>query len=128
MPATFRPIHALLTAALASMTPSASADTLADARKLALNHCGACHAFGEGQPHRQGPNLWGVVGRTAATAPGFAYSDGLRNALGGRAWDAALLDRWLADPQAVAPGTVMLYRQDDPEKRAALLLFLESLH
>lgn len=102
-------------------------DDLAVAKKLALNHCGVCHTFEAGEAVRQGPNLWGVLTREAGTADGFTYSDGFRKALGGKRWDAALLDRWLADPQSVAAGTVMLYKQDDAEKRAALIRFLESL-
>jgi cytochrome c len=102
-------------------------DDLTAAKKLALNHCGVCHTFVAGEPARQGPNLYGVVGRGAGTVEGFAYSDAFRKALAGKTWDAALLDRWLADPQAVAPGTVMLYKQDDEDKRALLVRFLESL-
>ena len=102
-------------------------DDLAAAKKLALNHCGVCHTFEAGEPARQGPNLHGVVGRVAGSAEGFVYSDGFRKGVGGKTWDPALLDRWLTDPQSVAPGTVMLYGQNDPEKRALLIRFLESL-
>jgi cytochrome c len=119
--------HLLPALLLACVLPAVAQDDLAAARRLALNHCGVCHSFGEGEPARQGPNLRGVMARPAGSAAGFAYSDGFRNAVAGRNWDAELLDRWLADPQAVAPGTVMLYRQDDPEKRALLARFLEAL-
>jgi cytochrome c len=119
--------HLLPALLLACALPASAQDDLAAARRLALNHCGVCHSFGEGEPARQGPNLHGVTSRPAGSAEGFAYSDGFRKAVAGRKWDAELLDRWLADPQAVAPGTVMLYRQDDPEKRAQLARFLESL-
>lgn len=108
-------------------TQSLAQDDLAAARKLALNHCGVCHTFNAGEGTRQGPNLWGALTRAAGTVEGFAYSDGFRKALSGKTWDAALLDRWLADPQSVAPGTVMLYKQDDADKRALLVRFLESL-
>lgn len=117
----------LLTAALLAWAlPASAQDDLAAARRLALNHCGACHSFGEGEAARQGPNLYGVTTRPAGSAD-FAYSEGFRKALAGRKWDAELLDRWLTDPQAVAPGTVMLYRQNDPDKRAQLARFIESL-
>lgn len=112
---------------LAMAGPATAEDELATAKKLALNHCGVCHTFEAGEAVRQGPNLWGVLTRGAGKAEGFAYSDGFRKALGGKSWDAALLDRWLTDPQSVAAGTVMLYKQDDPEKRALLIRFLESL-
>lgn len=109
------------------MTPAVAQDDLAAARKLALNHCGVCHTFDAGEAARQGPNLFGVVGRDAGAMAGFAYSEGFRKGLAGKKWDAALLDRWLADPQAVAPGTVMLYKQDDADNRALLIRFIESL-
>jgi cytochrome c len=47
-------------------------------------------------------------------------------ALKGKLWDTALLDRWLADTLSVAPGNQMIYFQDDPAKRAALIKFFES--
>lgn len=102
-------------------------DDIAAGRKLALNHCGVCHTLKAGEPARQGPPLFGVYGRAAGSVAGFAYSAPFTAALGGKAWDAEQLDRWLADPQAVAPGTVMLYRQDDPDKRALVIRFLETL-
>lgn len=112
---------------LAVNVTAGAQDDIAAAKKLALNHCGVCHTFEAGETVRQGPNLWGVLTRGAGTAEGFAYSDGFRKTLAGKNWDAALLDRWLTDPQSVAAGTVMLYRQDDPEKRGLLIRFLESL-
>ena len=38
-----------------------------------------------------------------------------------------VLERWLTDTQAVAPGSTMAYFQDDPKKRAALIDYLQSL-
>lgn len=118
--------HLLAGLLLATFLPAQAQDLVA-ARRLALNHCGVCHSFGEGETHRQGPNLHGIGQRPAGTAEGFSYSEGFRKALAGRQWNAELLDRWLTDPQSVAPGTVMLYRQEDPDKRAQLVQFLESL-
>lgn len=45
----------------------------------------------------------------------------------GKSWNASLLDRWLADTEAVTPGTAMVYWQDDPAVRANLIRFLGSL-
>jgi cytochrome c len=115
-----KPSH-LIAGLLLALTLPALAQEDAAARRLALNH------FGEGEAARQGPNLHGITQRPAGSAEGFAYSEGFRKALAGRKWDAALLDLWLADPQAVAPGTVMLYRQDDADQRAQLVRFVESL-
>ena len=68
------------------------------------------------------------MGREAAAAPGFVYSEGFKEALKGQVWDTALLERWLTDTLAVAPRAQMVYFQDDPKVRAKLIRFLESLH
>jgi cytochrome c len=107
--------------------PALAADDLDAARALAVSHCIQCHTFGKGEPHGQGPNLYGLIGREAGSAFGFHFSDGFMTALKGKRWDPALLDRWLTDTLAVAPGTAMVYWQDDHARRAKLIRFLESL-
>lgn len=89
--------------------------------------CGLCHAAVQGEPDRQGPNLWGVVGRRAGSMKGFAYSAGFRKALAGKPWTEAAIDRWITDPQTVAPGSVMAYQQPDADKRLALIEYLKTL-
>jgi cytochrome c len=103
-----------------------AADDLAAARELTVRQCSQCHTFDQGEKHGQGPNLFGLIGREAASAPGFVYSDGYKEAMKGKIWDAALLDRWLTDTLAVAPKAQMVYWQDDPKVRATLVRFFES--
>lgn len=125
-----RPTLRALVAVAALTTGAATvhaADDAAAARKLATNHCGVCHTFGEGEPARQGPNLFGVLDRPAGSVANFAYSAGFVKSMQGKSWTPEQLDRWLGDPQSIAPGAVMLYRQDDPDKRALLIRFLEAL-
>lgn len=109
----------------------ASASILAEdllmAEKLARSHCSTCHTFQKGEPHGQGPNLFGLIGRKAGSSPGFTYSDGLQKAMADKTWDSTLLDAWLTDTQTVAPGNAMTYFQDDPAKRAKIIHYLESL-
>ena len=87
--------------------------------------CVACHALAPGL-HLTGPSLGGVWQRPAGTAEGFVrYSPALRDA--GFSWDGAALDAWLADPQAMIPGTTMAFRGiGDPDARADLIAFLEQ--
>ena len=92
-----------------------------------FHRCASCHAARAGAPDRNGPNLYGVVGKPMGrVSPGFSYSYALRTASG--RWTAARLDRWLAGPQAVVPGTSM---PDpglrDPLDRADVIAFLCGL-
>jgi cytochrome c len=96
-------------------------------QRLAQNACAQCHSFGKGEPNGVGPNLYGLLGKPAAASPGFSYSKQYLDAMKGKTWDRALLDKWLADTQAVAPGSTMAYFQDDPKKRAALIEYMQSL-
>lgn len=103
---------------------AAGAVDLALARQQFLKSCGTCHSAEAGEPDRQGPNLYGIVGRLAGMRPEFAYSDALK---GGRwVWDEAALDRFMADPQQAHPGTFMPYSQPDPHKRALIVAFLKQ--
>jgi len=107
--------------------PLRAADDLSAARELTIRQCSQCHTFEKGDKHGQGPNLFGLLGREAGSAPGFVYSDGFKEALKGQIWDTALLERWLTDTLAVAPKAQMVYFQDDPKVRAKLIRYLESL-
>ncbi len=88
--------------------------------------CGTCHNFDKGGAVKVGPDLWGVVGRPTASAPGFAYSDAVKG-LGGD-WTYEKLNNWIADPKAMAAGTKMAFAgEKDPQKRADILAYLQSL-
>jgi cytochrome c len=92
----------------------------------AVEVCLSCHAFQPGEPELEGPTLWGVVGRRIAGAPDYAYSDALRSQEGH--WDRATLDRFLASPQAFAPGVNMTFGGvKNAADRKVVLDFLETL-
>ena len=95
-------------------------------QRLAQSSCTQCHSFGKGEPHGVGPNLHGLLGTQAASSLGFTFSKQYVEAMKGKTWDRALLDKWLTDTQAVAPGNTMVYFQDDPKKRAALIEYMQS--
>ena len=69
--------------------------------------CIVCHTLGLREGHLIGPNLNGVFGRPAASAPDFPYSDALREA--GIVWSPAELDAWLARPDDFVPGNLMVF-------------------
>ena len=114
-----------LAALLALAASQAQAQSVG--QRLAQSACAQCHSFGKGEPHGVGPNLHGLLGKPAAGGAGFAYSKQYLDAMKGKTWDRALLDKWLTDTQAVAPGSTMAYFQDDPKKRAALIEYMQSL-
>ena len=90
-----------------------------------LKSCGTCHATEPGALSRQGPNLAGVYGRKAGKLEGFKFSAALAGA--DWTWDAASLDKWIENAQAMRPGVVMPYRQADSEKRAKIIEYLKLL-
>ena len=95
-----------------------------DGATLFVNQCGTCHSVTRGDAPRQGPNLAGVFGRKAGTAPGFSYSQGFSKA--DWVWDEAHLQKWLTQPQDLIPGAVMLYRQPDPAIRGSIIAWLKE--
>jgi len=88
--------------------------------------CKACHTFDAGGPDMAGPNLHGAYGQPMGrNRPGFGYSAALRDAGGN--WDDATLDAWLKNPQAVVPGTAMMFGGiSDPLNRADVIAYLRS--
>jgi cytochrome c len=69
--------------------------------------CALCHNANKGGGNGLGPNLFGVVGRKAASLPGFYYSPALKKS--GITWTDNKLAAWLAHPQKLVPGTRMAF-------------------
>jgi cytochrome c len=104
---------------LASASPTAGE---ADAKKL----CSACHNFAEGAGAKVGPDLYGVVGRDRASAPGFTYSAALKGIPG--KWTYASLNEWLHSPKTFASGTKMAFAGiEDDKERADVIDYLHTL-
>ena len=73
-----------------------------------------------------GPNLTGVYGRQAGSVESYNYSEAFLSVLRGMVWNGSTLDVWLTGTQAWVPGARMFYRQDDPEIRRKIILFLKE--
>ena len=71
-----------------------------------------------------GPRHRGVFGRKAASLPDYDYSDALKSA--NITWNEETLDKWLTDPQAVAPGAKMFFHLDNPQDRADVIAYLKE--
>jgi cytochrome c len=91
-------------------------------KELFERRCSGCHAA---DIDKEGPRLRGVYGRKAAGIAGFSYSDSLKK-LNVR-WDDASLDKWLINPDALAPDTDMAFRLADGAERKAVIAYLRSL-
>ena len=63
-----------------------------------------------------------MVGRIAGMAADHDYSPALVGA--GFSWTPELLDRWLADPQAILPGTEMEFVLESAQQRADVIAYL----
>ena len=89
----------------------------------AFMKCAACHNLTR-KVHGIGPSLKGAYGKPAARLEKYRYSNALRES--GLVWDAATLDRFLADPDEVVPGTKMPFRGlKDPADRAQVIALME---
>ena len=87
--------------------------------------CKACHTIEKEGVNTIGPNLWGVVGRTAGTKAGFPYSEAMKKF--GKKWDVATLDAYLTKPKAVVPGGRMNFvGLRDAKQRADVIAYLNS--
>ena len=113
-------------ALLAASTTLANAAGNAKAGEAVFKRCAVCHTSDKGGGDGLGPNLFGVVGRKAATRPGFAYSAPLQKS--GIVWTEASLTKWTAGPAKVVPGTKMAFAGISSKKQQAdLVEYLETL-
>lgn len=110
-------------AAPALLAASAGEVTASRAGERAYLKCYSCHSLEPGQTALEGPTLYGIVGKPVAADPGFDYSPALRGfAAGNPVWTHELLDRFIADPEALVPGTTMTFTgMSDPKEREALV-------
>ncbi|HET9626180.1 MAG TPA: PQQ-dependent sugar dehydrogenase [Kofleriaceae bacterium] len=94
-----------------------------EGKTLFQQRCSVCHGpNGEGG---QGPSLRAIGGRKAGGDAKFGYTKAM--AAAGLTWDAATLDRFLAAPTEVVPGTAMVLVTPAPAERKALIAYLLSL-
>ena len=88
--------------------------------------CGVCHSVQESGGPNQGPNLVGIVGRKAGSAPDFhMYSPALKDS--GIKWNKKTLDKFLLNPAEKVPGTLMPMLIADDKTRADVVAYLASL-
>jgi len=116
-------------AALASLAAAAATAAvpapIERGEQLYRSACYSCHALEPGRHSAAGPSLHGIVGRRIAAQDGFNYSPALRRfATRQRRWTPALIDRFVADPETLVPGSEMSFiGMSDVDRRALVAWF-----
>jgi cytochrome c len=99
-------VVAILVVAAPVMLAAPRAAWADDGPTVFNDNCAVCHSIESGV-NKLGPSLAKVVGRPAASLKDYPYSDAMTNA--GVTWTKLVLDKYLANPQAMVKGTKMLF-------------------
>ena len=87
--------------------------------------CSACHMIASDGKNMIGPNLWGVIGRTAGSVSDYKYSKAM--VAYAKNWSFEEMNAYLIKPQAYIKGTKMAFAGLRKEKdRASVILFMNS--
>jgi cytochrome c len=130
------------TASLRARTGSASraASAMAVAVALAIGHAAPAFAAGDADHGAKiyhdcmichsldkngvGPSHRNVFGRVAGSVANYNYSAVLKAS--NIVWNETTLDQWLANPQALVPGTKMIFSVSNAQDRADVIAFLKE--
>ena len=75
--------------------------------KAVFARCAICHNVEKDGGNGVGPNLFGIAGRKSATVDGFNYSGPMKAS--GIVWTDDNLEKWIAGPAKMMPGTKMAF-------------------
>jgi cytochrome c len=113
-------------ALLMTLLPAGVARADGDAARgeAKFQDCAACHSL-EAGANNVGPSLHGVFTRKAGELADFRYSPAIKRS--GIAWTPEVLDKFIADPQAMVPGNRMPYAgMAGAGDRADLIAYLQK--
>lgn len=99
-----------------------AANAQATGETLFKQRCMMCHTHAPTGRNGVGPGLYGLSGKPAASAPGFAYSSALKASK--LVWTSQNLDQFLAAPNKVVPGTRMVVSVPNPKDRKDIVAYL----
>jgi len=112
-------VLAFLLAGGHSAKSSGSADVAHGA--TIYHECMICHSIDK---NGIGPRHQGVFGRKAGSLPDYNYTAALKGS--NIVWNETTLDQWLTNPQALVPGTKMMFSVDNAQDRADVIAFLKE--
>ena len=115
----------VLAALVVGATPALGADANAG-KSYFHQQCALCHSAQPGDNGgAQGPDLNGVFERHAASDAQFSYTKALQAS--NLTWDAATLDRFLASPTTVVPGSAMVIAIPKDDDRANVIAYFQAI-
>jgi cytochrome c len=101
------------------------ASTSAEEGAKVFKKCAACHSITEGGGNKIGPALWGVLGKSAASAPNYKYSKAM--VAYGKNWSFEEMNSFLIKPKDWIKGTKMSFAGlKKPKERAAVILYMNQ--
>ena len=114
----------VLMAVLGSSPTALAAGDSSAGQTVFATHCVACHSTQPGK-NGVGPSLAGIVGSKSGSVPGYEFSPAVKDA--NITWDDANLDKYLADPAGLIPGTRMLINLPSETDRQNVIAYLNTL-
>lgn len=94
-------------------------------KKVFMKRCAMCHTIEKGGENKDGPNLYGFIGKKGGQTPGFKFSDANK---GVGVWTEERLDQFLEDPKKFMPGTIMIFPGLKHEcQRKDLIAYMKSV-
>lgn len=125
MDRTLTRVAALALVLLFAATSAFAAGNAANGKTL-FARCSVCHKTAKDAGNGVGPNLFGVSGRMAGSAPGFAYSPAMKGA--GFAWSDDKLTAYVMNPKQTVPGDRMPFNGIPNQSQAAdVVAYLDTL-
>ena len=116
---------AAVTGIVGSVATAAAQDVAAG--EAVFRQCAICHSIGPGAQNKIGPELNGLDGRHSASVANFNYSEADKSS--GIVWGEATFKQYIANPQAMIPGTRMPFAGlKDPKQIDDLWAYLEQFN
>ena len=115
------------------LSMSTGAAAVAEVRLIPIDSksfrkCVSCHTIDEGGKNKVGPNLWNIMNRGTGQIENYKYSKKFsawakRNTM----WTPVLMNQWLTKSKSMVKGTRMNFREKRESKRAATIVYLQSM-